>query len=295
MRLRATALSSVANRAFLAGTVEGLPLDTLTSEAAYSLRKLRTAYAGSAIRVRRSSDNAETDIGFTASGDLDTVALLAFTDHGGPGPGNQSGFVTVWYDQSGNARNAAQTTASNQPRIVDAGVVESLNGLPALTFDGSNDFFGLSSGILLNDNFTHVHSVLGRSATGIHSVDVGRTAAPQGYGTWWHSNNVTYSLLRGTSYMTHGGSSATGSFVNGLVRNDSGTQAYRNGTAFGVPQGAAATVNVTLNAVGRAQSETVGWHNGTMAEVIVGRSAISTADRQTLERNQGAYYGIAVA
>ena len=33
---------------------------------AYSLRKLSSTYAGSAIRVRRSSDNAEQDINFTA-------------------------------------------------------------------------------------------------------------------------------------------------------------------------------------------------------------------------------------
>ena len=33
--------------------------------AAYSLRKLRTAYTGSAIRIRRFSDNSEQDIGLT--------------------------------------------------------------------------------------------------------------------------------------------------------------------------------------------------------------------------------------
>ena len=38
-------------------------LDTYTgAAAAYSLRKLRSAYTGSAIRVRRSSDNIETNI-----------------------------------------------------------------------------------------------------------------------------------------------------------------------------------------------------------------------------------------
>jgi hypothetical protein len=42
-----------------------LLLDTYSGAAvAYSLRKLRTAYSGSAIRVRRSSDNAEQDFGF---------------------------------------------------------------------------------------------------------------------------------------------------------------------------------------------------------------------------------------
>jgi hypothetical protein len=97
--------------------------------AAYSLRKLRTAYTGSAIRVRRSNDNTEQDIGFTSSGDLDTGALKTFV-----GAGN-NGFVTVWYDQSGNARNATQTTAANQPRIVNAGTVERASSKPTIQFN----------------------------------------------------------------------------------------------------------------------------------------------------------------
>jgi hypothetical protein len=48
---------------------------------AYSLRKLRTAYSGMAIRVRRGVDNAEQDIGFDSLGNLDTEALLDFNGY----------------------------------------------------------------------------------------------------------------------------------------------------------------------------------------------------------------------
>jgi hypothetical protein len=107
--------------------------------AAYSLRKLRTLYPGAAIRVRRSSDNTEADIGFNVNDELDTIALLAFC-----GAGN--GFVTKWYDQSGNANNATQTTAANQPQIVSSGTVITDNGKPSVQYDGIND--GLNSTIL---------------------------------------------------------------------------------------------------------------------------------------------------
>jgi hypothetical protein len=51
-----------------------------------------------------------------------------------------NGFVTTWYDQSGNARNATQTTAANQPQIVSSGsVINNINGLPTIQFDGVND------------------------------------------------------------------------------------------------------------------------------------------------------------
>ena len=98
-----------------------------SSQVAYSLRKLRGSYLGNAIKVRRSSDNTEQDIAFTFFGDLDTLALLSFC-------GSGDGFVTTWYDQSGNANNATQTTATNQPQIVSAGSVILENTKPTISF-----------------------------------------------------------------------------------------------------------------------------------------------------------------
>ena len=106
-------------------------LDTYTgAAAAYSLRKLRTAYTGDAIRVRRSNDNAEADIGFNVFGELDTVALAAHC-------GSNDGFVVTWYDQA-STNDATQSTTANQPKIYDGttGVVTE-NGKPAVEFDGS--------------------------------------------------------------------------------------------------------------------------------------------------------------
>jgi hypothetical protein len=121
----------------------GLLLDTYpNSAAAYSLRKLRAAYTGSAIRVRR-TDLTESDIGFTSAGNLDTTALLGFTGTGAL----DNGFITTWYDQSGNGRDATQTTAINQPQIVNSGSLILQNFKPAVQFDGINDNFLLSSNI----------------------------------------------------------------------------------------------------------------------------------------------------
>jgi hypothetical protein len=108
--------------------------DYPNAAAAYSLRLLRTAYTGSAIRVRRASDNTEQNIGFTALGGLDTSSLTTFCS-------GTNGFVTTWYDQSGNGRDATQTTAANQPQIVSSGSVILDNGKPAVQFDGVNDGF----------------------------------------------------------------------------------------------------------------------------------------------------------
>ncbi len=122
------------------------PLDTFTGAAlAYSTsRRLSSNYMGSAIRVRRSNDNAEQDIGFTG-GDLDETALTNFV-------GANSAFVTTWYDQSGNARNATQATAVNQPRIVNAGVVDKVNGRVTLAYPSGTMRFGYSGAGLVSTN-----------------------------------------------------------------------------------------------------------------------------------------------
>ena len=104
--------------------------------AAYSLRKLRTAYAGFCCQVRRSSDNATQDINFVGNV-IDTTSLITFC-----GAGN--GFISIWYDQSGNGIDASNATLSNQPQIVNAGSVILVNSKPALQID-TTDFLSLSS------------------------------------------------------------------------------------------------------------------------------------------------------
>lgn len=118
-----------------------LLLDLYPSTAGqYYLHKVRTAYSGACIRVRRSSDNAESDIGFTGI-DLDTAALLSFVGAG-------DGLITTWYSQSGFF-DLTQTSVASQPAIVLGGVLQTLNGKPCIKFDGSNDF--LTAGTSANN------------------------------------------------------------------------------------------------------------------------------------------------
>ena len=123
--------------------------DYPNAAAAYSLRKLDKDYAGSAIRVRRSNDNAESDIGFTSGGVLDTAALKTFV-------GANSGFVVAWYDQSGNGRPFVQATAANQARIINAGTIDRENGKPFIRFDGSNDLMNHDAQLFAS---TKVHDI----------------------------------------------------------------------------------------------------------------------------------------
>ena len=131
-----------------------LDLAGLTSAAysanAYSVRRLSTSYAGNLIKVRRSSDNTTSDIGFDGNGYLDTAALKTFVT-------SNSAFIDTWYDQSGNSHDMTQATTGSQPRIVNAGVIDRVNGLPAVYFNGST-YLATSSYTAFSSGFTTVIS-----------------------------------------------------------------------------------------------------------------------------------------
>ena len=160
-------------------------LDTYTgADAAYSLRRLSIAYTGDAIRVRRSSDNQEENIGFSG-GNLDTSALISFC-------GSGNGFVKTWYDQSGNAYDATQTTAASQPQIVSSGSLILTNGKPSVRFSKSAYQVLSNASFTTSANMTFLWTgaidlpvtfwsyVFG---TGTNSTTTGYAYNPSAYGT----------------------------------------------------------------------------------------------------------------
>ena len=107
-------------------------LDTYSgAEAAVSLRRLTASYSGPAITVRSAGGGDPINIGFDANGDLDIAAIQSHC-------GSNDGFVTDWYDQSGNNRRFSQGSASKQPQIYIGSstsvITAGAQGKPALRF-----------------------------------------------------------------------------------------------------------------------------------------------------------------
>ena len=242
---------------------------------AYSVRKLRSAYAGAAIRVRRSSDNAEQDIGFTGTGDLDETALTAFV-------GSNNGFVVTWYDQSGNANNATQSTAANQAQIVNSGTVLKLNGKPRLNFDGS-DFYNLTTTITANSSGNYNSFVGKRSASGSRHVFFGGNQYIFGQ---WSDNNI-YLQNKTSGYALTSDSSAAHALFTGIA--DSSTQKiFKNGidTSASVISSA---LNMNIDSIGAYLS--VANANGDFQEGIF-YNTNQSSNRSGIETNINTYYGI---
>ena len=258
---------------------------------AYSLRRLYASYTGAAIRVQRSSDNAERDIGFIGE-HLDVFALLVFV-------GSGDGFVTIWYDQSGNGCHATQATAGNQPQIVASGAVITEGGQPAIRYNGISQRFDMPS-IPFNMNAISVNVVAklnNTSDSGIlfSSPDPNRVYVPF-FAASSQSLNVGYAT--NATAFGFGGSNLTDRYLWQLNAGASTTNAWRNGvasTAVASSSAAETGSDISIGSYQAGGSTGSNFWNGTAQEVIFFTSALSTTDRQALGRNEGIYFNISVS
>lgn len=106
-------------------------------------------YSGSSIRIRRASDDAETDIGFS-DGLLDEDAISTHC-------GASEGFIVTAYDQSGNSNDWTQATTTLQPKIYDGSAVIKGGGFAAMWSDdttGSHDSLSVTmTGVATSTSF----------------------------------------------------------------------------------------------------------------------------------------------
>ncbi|MBL7856607.1 MAG: T9SS type A sorting domain-containing protein [Cyclobacteriaceae bacterium] len=79
-----------------------------------------------------------------------------------------AGTASAWNDQSGNGFNVIQNTVGNQPTILPA----QLNNNPALQFDGSNDHFALTGGILGTNTYSNAYAFVVSRANGVSNSSI---------------------------------------------------------------------------------------------------------------------------
>jgi hypothetical protein len=127
--------------------------------------------------VRRSSDSAEQDIGFSGN-NLDTASLLSFCGAG-------DGFVTTWYDQVGS-NNAVQATAGSQPQIVASGatIVNEFTKPALRIIDTSSGALGpfleLSPWYANTQSYVGYFSVYSMTADGVFPQFINSTPSDRG-------------------------------------------------------------------------------------------------------------------
>ena len=258
--------------------------DLVEAAAAYSLRNLSASYTGNVVEVRRSSDDAEES--FTAAEVADGT-LVAWV-----GAGND-GFVSQWYDQSGNGNHATQGTPASQPKIVDGG---------SLVADGI-DFDGVDDRLTCPSLYSSDISIF-NVATTSNTVNTGN------FMRMIHLCDGSDSFQ-----LTRGGLPETGKLMSKNTAFQSGTTAFKHGDINGVNLISAITSSTDTDAYidGSLQSnstDTLGFGNsatttigarddllsssffaGSHAELIIYNSDQSD-NRTAIEANIGDHYDI---
>jgi len=254
---------------------------------AYSLRYLNREYNGDVILAYRDSDAAE--LGFTPTEIVDGT-MMAWV-------GSSHVRVKTWYDQSGNGNDATQSSRYNMPTVVISGVMQFLSGsIPAVNFDGSNDFIPLNSALPDIDIGSCSSLVVGKFDAIVGSTQevmfsLGTTSGAKrwyaptayqsefnwGYGNTWNMHQETqdtdphlFTTIAGT---TQGNWQP---FIDGTSLTSKTLQTGATSGTYGI---------------GGLNSSTAFELDGKIAEVIVYNSDQS-AKRTALEKNIMDYYRI---
>ena len=265
-------------------TAPAAPVGFLASypgaSAAYSLRNLIDTTTN-VVRVRRSTDNAEQDFSATQITD---GTLTTFT-------GANDGFVTTWYDQSGNGSNAVQATAANQPKLVSSGVVELDNGKPCIVWDNSNDTMTINTSYN-SSNLLSIFSVYNKTTPigagdSVYLVIADNSiSVPDGVLAWRDANKIGTYRSGGFSFgSVFYNSQVNSSFIYTLSKVDF----YNNNLLVGSTTNSNAISNFDYTSI---QIGRTGGGNAFKNQELIIYPSDQTANRVGIENNINAEYNV---
>ncbi|MEY4615462.1 MAG: hypothetical protein RJB66_422 [Pseudomonadota bacterium] len=287
-----------------AASCKALDLLSVSSAAAFSLRKLRVLYTGAAIRVRNNNNNAEADISFDSSDAVSATSTATIKVVGSSGWAlnstmNFSSFysgatvyVTIFYDQSGNNKNLAQASTANQPRIVNGGSLD-LNPSSKIGihwFDTTSRSLEGSAPMIGGSEFTVNLIKYERTRTTVTdfmlSADGDSGGRILGH-VPWSDGNIYFDSGTCCNYPQRisgaSGVAANTTNIYTFTNSTSANQKYIYVNTNSIASGAGAVATVNRNVLGSA-------NNGMYHEYIIFSSVLSATDRSTLLANQKTFW-----
>ena len=191
-----------------------------------------------------------------------------------------NGFVQTWYDQSGEANDAVQTTAANQPKIVG----EVTSGQPhaflgAIEFDGLDDFLDLTTDLTSQPYSTFSVYSATQNTSYIYS---GGTLPATG-----RRSTGAYIMHHGA--VLTGGTHPDAEILGTYLANGVSSEIFSNGTS--VVSGNAGNTSDTIQYVFGRPANAFG---GTAKELIIYNSDQSS-NRPAIETNIANQYGITLS
>ena len=266
----------------------GFLADYPDAAAAHSVRQLSNN-AIKCMRVRRFvAPFDEQDIGFTADGDLDEAAIVAFG-------GSDSLLVSAWYDQSGQQNHATQVTPGSQPKIYDGTQVVTVNGKPSLGFvrNASQslkiDNSGLDIGTLTSMCVMKFNSIIS-GQVGL-SLSGNSTFYPnkRWYAPYYSSNGANFFYFHGATNVSTAADQSQ--HLHSMIKSPSSNAAPSlDGTALSTISSTATGVDLATD-VGMCF-----WNNSFYADAnqqeVIYWSIDQTSNRTAIETDIMTYYDI---
>ncbi|MFT7086743.1 MAG: prepilin-type N-terminal cleavage/methylation domain-containing protein [Rickettsiales bacterium] len=208
--------------------------------------------------------------------------------------------VSVWRDISNISFTAkdAQSTLTNQPFYI----VDGINGLPVLRFDGANDFFTYDGSFLANSDYTIFVVEQRRSASKnffLGGSDLSTTNGNLHLG-YFDTDIVYFALYNNFQDSAVTSYSSPTPVINSFRFNSSNSVSktyYRNGVlqtlVCNTCDAAASLISYNGAMIGSAATET-NFFNGDIAEIIMFTRALSNQERLDIEEYLGRKWGIKI-
>lgn len=284
-------------------------IPTASASVAYSVRKLKKAYTGPAMRVRRVNIFADAvgDVAFDASGVVSANSIVTVTTAGGGlSVGDKvtfssfysgtSAYVVTWYDQSGNARHVTQTTTSQQPRIVSGGTLETSNSRASVRFINANSTVltaTIASSTMFGSGYIGSASLVAEASSG-NTSSFGYSDG--GTNRWQahinESNNLHFDVGNSYDRLTYVNTASVGVLRNYvLVAGPSLMQIWLSGSlvASSAPSMSASTTsNFYFGAIPTFSGSW--YHNDNQSELIIFPKAMNSTEIGILQTNQKRFY-----
>lgn len=260
-------LTAYGASSYMWGYNSNTPLDNVTDyKLAVGLRLLRTSYTGSALRIRRGSDNAEANFGFIGN-ELDLSSINTFL-------GASQGYCTILYDQSGFGNDVVQTNDWQQPLLFLLGQ----NNRPVLRFSSSQFMYNAT-------NFNPPYSVV----YGAKQTGPSRQRVLGGFNNWllgWWGGTMTEAHFDG--WVNHGSQPADNNpYIFSATGTGSVSSFYQNGVLIASNGGGLSGPNgIELNGYGGGGE----LSDADIFEVFVFNSVLSDTHREIVEKSMGSYF-----
>ena len=249
---------------------------TSSAVGAFSLRAVNGTSA-KAVQVRNGTTSAIQDFWADRLGNLLTAPVTGQTLANWLGAA--TGYVTTWYDQSGQGNHASQATAVNQPTLNLSNASISFSGSQWLSNASPTNMF-----IPLYQNSYSIVTKHGQWTAG-GTWSTGNTASfltNSFNGLRWATGNY-YQNFKGGGFLTFGPQPGTFPVVATVVNNRTTDIGYINGVQ-------SATTTVIAPVIEAAYSQYIGQDinggvkmQGELYSVVFFKSALSTADRTVIE------------